>query len=268
MRVSPSGYYAWRKRGITERQKEYNRLRPIVRAIQKESKESYGSRRMSRELHARGFPCGRHKAATLMRRAGAEVKRKRKFKVTTNSRHSLPVSPNRLKRQFHVSMPNKVWCSDITYVWTSEGWLYLAVVIDLFSRKVVGWSLNDRMTKDLVEKAFLMAVGKRLPAKGLVFHSDRGSQYCSKSFLALLERYKALSSMSRKGDCWDNAVSESFFATLKKDRVHHMNYQTRKEAKNDIINYIVMFYNPYRRHSTLEYLSPMEYEEQKLRKVA
>ena len=203
-----------------------------------------------------------------MKLAGVTVKRRRKFKTTTDSRHTLPISPNRLNREFQVTMPNRVWCSDITYIWTAEGWLYLAVVIDLFSRQVVGWSLDHRMTKQLVIDAFLMAVGKRLPNNGLIFHSDRGSQYCSKECEGQLKRYGVLGSMSRKGDCWDNAVAESFFATLKKERVHKANYQTRKEAKNDIINYMVMFYNPYRRHSTLQYKSPMEFERQQIKKAA
>lgn len=268
MRVSSSGYYSWRNRGKSKREKEYSRLFPVVRSIHKEVRRSYGARRMSVELQERGFACGRHKASTVMKLAGVEAKTKKKFKITTDSRHALPISPNRLNRDFRIAKQNRAWCSDITYVWTSEGWLYLAVVIDLFSRKVVGWSLKDRMTKELVENAFLMAKGNRLPTHELIFHSDRGSQYCSKRFLQLLKSHNALSSMSRKGNCWDNAVAESFFASLKKERVHNAYYKTRKEAKDDIIDYIVMFYNPKRKHSTLEYLSPMMFEQQKTRKVA
>ena len=195
-----------------------------------------------------------------MRLAGVAVKRRRRFKVTTDSNHKLAVSPNLLNREFDVVRPDLVWTGDLTYIWTHEGWLYLAVVIDLFNREVVGWSMGKRITKELVVNAFNMAYWRRRPALGLLFHSDRGSQYCSTAFLKTLKAHGAISSMSRRGDCWDNAPSESFFATLKKDRVYHKSYKTRKEAKLDIIDYLEMFYNSRRLHSALGYVSPRQFE--------
>lgn len=195
-----------------------------------------------------------------MKLAGVQAKQKKKFKATTDSKHSMPVSPNLLRRDFHVLQQDRVWVGDITYIWTTEGWLYLAVVIDLYSRRVVGWSINKRMTKQLVIDAILMAIWRRKPAPGLIFHSDRGSQYCSNDFQRLLKTHGIKSSMSRKGDCWDNAVAESFFGTLKLELVFWEKYVTRAQAKGSIIEYIEMFYNSQRRHSYLGYLTPMEFE--------
>jgi transposase InsO family protein len=203
-----------------------------------------------------------------MRLAGVEAKQKRKFKATTDSKHNLPVAPNLLNRQFEVKEPDRVYVSDITYIWTSEGWLYLAVILDLFSRQVVGWSLNNRMTRKLIMDALRMAAWRRSPKPDLIFHSDRGSQYCSKDFQKMLEDHKMKSSMSRKGDCWDNAVAESFFGSLKTERVFFTNYKTREEARRDIVDYIEMFYNSNRRHSYLGYLCPKEFEEMWLLKKA
>jgi len=197
-----------------------------------------------------------------MRLAGVFAKQKRKFKVTTNSKHNLPFSPNLLQRKFTVASPNKVWVSDITYISTSEGWLYLAVVLDLFNREVVGWSMGKRINKQLVVDATRMAVWSRKPENGLIFHSDRGSQYCSHDFQKLLKTHGIRSSMSRKGDCWDNAVAESFFGTLKTELVNFRSYKTRAEARLDIVDYIGMFYNSYRRHSFLGNLSPRKFEEE------
>lgn len=210
--LTSSGYYAWLASSKTERQQENEKLIPLVREISRESDRTYGERRIAQALSARGIPCGRVRAATLMRLAGVSVKRKKRFKVTTDSKHNLPVAPNLLNRDFEVAEPNRVWISDITYVWTREGWLYLAAVLDLFSRQVVGWAISKRMTKELVMDAFKMALWRRRPGSGLVYHSDRGSQYCSDAFQQLLEASGAISSMSRKGDCWDNAVAESFLA--------------------------------------------------------
>ncbi len=262
MQVSRSGFYAWCSRGISNRTRERNRLIPQVKEIHRRTRRSYGTRRISEELTATGEPCGRTKAKTLMRLANIAVKHKNKFKVTTNSNHKLPVAPNLLKRKFTASRPDISYCSDITYIWTAEGWLYLAVVIDLFSRKVVGWSLSNRMKKELVINALQMAIWRRKPEPNLVFHSDRGSQYCSKAFQQLLKKNQIKSSMSRKGDCWDNSVAESFFASLKNERVYDSTYLTRDEARSDIIDYIEMFYNNYRRHSFLGYLCPVEFEKQ------
>ena len=258
--MSRSGYYTWKTREKSLRQRERDRLIPKVKAIHRESKESYGARRIAEELEAQGESCGRTKAGTLMRLAGVEAKQKKKFKATTDSKHDLPVAPNLLERNFEVSEPDHVYCSDITYIWTTEGWLYLAVILDLFSRQVVGWSMSNRITKKLVIDALQMAVWRRRPEDGLIFHSDRGSQYCSNDFQKMLKKYGIISSMSRKGDCWDNSVVESFFGTLKIERVFDSNYQTREEAKRDIVDYIEMFYNSRRRHSYLGYLSPNEFE--------
>ena len=260
MRVCRSGYYSWETRGKSLRQRERDRLIPKVKAIHRESKESYGARRIAEELEAQGESCGRTKAGTLMKLAGVEAKQKKKFKATTDSKHDLPVAPNLLERNFEVSEPDCVYCSDITYIWTTEGWLYLAVILDLFSRQVVGWSMSNRITKKLVIDALQMAVWRRRPEDGLIFHSDRGSQYCSNDFQKMLKKHGMISSMSRKGDCWDNSVAESFFGTLKVERVFDSIYQTREEAKRDIVDYIEMFYNSKRRHSYLGYLSPKEFE--------
>ena len=203
-----------------------------------------------------------------MKIAGVEAKQKKKFKVTTDSKHNLPIAPNLLDRQFEVQEQDRVYVGDITYIWTQEGWLYLAVVIDLFSRQVVGWSLSNRMTKKLTMDALRMAIWRRRPALGLIFHSDRGSQYCSNDYQDLLEAHGVISSMSRKGNCWDNAVVESFFGSLKTERVFFSNYVNREEAKGDVVDYIEMFYNSHRRHSYLGYVSPKEFEELWLLKKA
>jgi len=268
MQVSRSGYYSWRKRGESARQRENNRLIPIVRAAHKKSKGTYGARRIAIEVEAHGSSCGRFKAGTLMKLAGVAAKQKKKFKATTDSKHNLPVAPNLLNRQFEVKEPDTVYASDITYIWTREGWLYLAVILDLFSRQVVGWSLSNRMTKKLIMNALRMAIWRRRPAPGLIFHSDRGSQYCSNDFQKMLKTYGMISSMSRKGNCWDNAVAESFFGSLKTERVFFSNYMTREEARRDVVDYIEMFYNSNRRHSYLGYVSPKEFEELWLLKKA
>ena len=261
MQVTRSGYYQWRKRSCPVRHQMNQKLVPLVREIHKESKGTYGTRRMAKALRELRIPCGRGRARTLMKMAGVAARQRRKFKVTTDSRHNLPVAPNLLARDFTTSKPNEVWVSDITYVWTTEGWLYLAVILDLFSRQVVGWSMNNRITKNLVMKALRMAYWRRRPGAGTVFHSDRGSQYCSKAFQNLLKSYNMKSSMSRKGDCWDNAVAESFFGSLKTERVFLTNYKAREEARRDIVDYIEMFYNCKRLHSYLGYVSPRRFEE-------
>jgi len=268
MKISRSGYYAWRKRGKSSRQKKNESLIPIVRAAHKKSKGTYGARRMAEEIEAHGISCGRTKAGTVMNLADVAAKQKKKFKATTNSKHKLPVAPNILNRQFEVKEPDRVYVSDITYIWTHEGWLYLAVVLDLFSRQVVGWSLNNRMSRQLIINALRMAIWRRQPLSGLIFHSDRGTQYCSNDFQKMLKNHGMISSMSRKGNCWDNAVAESFFGSLKTERVFFSSYQTREEAKRDIVDYIEMFYNSYRRHSYLGYISPKEFEELWLLKKA
>jgi len=260
MKVARSGYYAWQGLEKSLHQKENEKLIPLVWLIHRESKETYGTRRMAKALLLKGVHCGRTRARTLMKLAGIKVKTKRKFKVTTNSRHKLPVAPNLLGRNFDVEEPNQVWASDITYIWTHEGWLYLTATLDLFSREVVGWAMGNRLTGKLVIDALNMAFFKRRPDPGLVHHSDQGSQYCSLDFQKLLASYSMISSMSRKGDCFDNAVAESFFSTLKTERIFFSNYKTREEAKRSIVEYVEMFYNSNRLHSYLGYVSPREFE--------
>ena len=202
-----------------------------------------------------------------MREAGVQVRHRKKYKVTTDSNHKQPVFDNLLRRQFDVAQIDQVYAADVTYIWTQEGWLYLAVVIDLCSRKVVGWSMSSRMKAQLVCDALKMAIWRRRPEAGLIHHSDRGSQYASKAFRQLLKAHGFKGSMSRKGDCWDNAVVESFFGSLKQERVQWCNYRTRYEAQQDILDYISMFYNGYRLHSTLGYISPNDFEKQQLNKM-
>jgi len=237
MQVPRSGYYRWLLQGDSARSEENKKLIPLVREIHRKSRGIYGSRRMAGTLRENGVSCGRRRAGTLMQLAGVKARQKRKFKATTDSNHSLPVASNLLKRDFTASKPDEVWVSDITYIWTAEGWLYLAVVLDLFSRKVVGWSLDRRMTGKLVMNALRMSSWRQRPDSGLIFHSDRGSQYCSRDFQKLLEMYGMKSSMSRKGDCRDNAVAESFFGSLKTERVFFTDYNSRDQAGQEIVAY-------------------------------
>lgn len=261
--VLRQGYYHYRRH--TENKPVNPEHLEMLRLIQKiaiETDYTYGSRRMKKSMNILGFPISRNKARKLMKEAGVQVRHRKKYKVTTNSNHQQPVFDNLVQRQFEVAEVDQVYVADITYIWTQEGWLYLAVVIDLCSRKVVGWSMGSRMKEQLVSDALRMALWQRQPKAGLIHHSDRGSQYASKAFRQLLKANKFKGSMSRKGNCWDNAVAESFFGSLKQERVHWRNYQTRYEAQQDILNYIVMFYNHYRLHSTLGYMSPSHYERQ------
>lgn len=232
-----------------------------VRTIQKRARGSYGARRMSRQLRKEGYQAGWYQAGSLMKKAGAEFRPRKKFRRTTDSRHKHPVAANILDRQFGVVRPDKVWCADITYLWTLQGWLYLAVILDLFSRKVVGWAMSNRINAQLVVDALRMAYWRRKPPPGLLHHSDRGSQYASKNYQQELKEYNMVCSMSRKGDCWDNAVAESFFRSLKTERTDDTLYVSRDEAKADVIDYIEMFYNSHRLHSSLDYNSPNQYEE-------
>ena len=231
-----------------------------VREIHKQSKGSYGSRRMSKSLGDQGYDVGRHRAWSLMKKAKVYYKRRKKYKRTTDSKHNFPVADNLLNREFTASSPNAVWCADITYLWTVEGWLYLAVVMDLYSRKIVGWALSNSLKASLVEQALTMAYWQRKPDKGLIHHSDRGSQYAGNDYQKLLNTYGMVCSMSRKGDCWDNAVVESFFRSLKTERTDDVVYRTRDEARGDVFDYIEMFYNSNRLHSYLGYKSPNEFE--------
>ena len=260
-RVSRSAYYAYARRQANYSDDLYHaKLIDAIRNIAESSNDTYGSRRMKKALNASGYKVGRWKARNLMKEAGVCVRHRKKYKVTTNSNHKQPIFENKINRQFNVADPNQVYVGDITYIWTQEGWLYLAVVIDLFSRKVVGWSMSSRMKTQLVCDALRMAIWQRRPQAGLISHSDRGSQYASKEYRRLLKDNGFIGSMSRLGDCWDNAVAESFFGSLKQERVQWRNYQTRYEAQQDILQYISMFYNSFRLHSYLGYKSPNQYE--------
>ena len=217
---------------------------------------AYGAPRVYRELKAKRYPVSQERVRRLMQRAGLRARHKRRYKVTTDSKHSLPVAPNLLNRQFDVAKPDQVWTTDITYIPTQEGWLYLAVVMDLYTRAIIGWSMDSRMTRELVMGALRMARFRRRPPPGVLHHSDRGSQYCSHDYQQLLRGYGMTASMSRKGNCWDNAPMESFFNSLKNERVFHRRYADRAEAKADLFDYIKVFYNRKRRHSSLNYQSP------------
>jgi len=235
-------------------------LLSIIRQIHSETRGAYGSRRTSKSLRLQGHNVGRYRSRSLMKKAGVSVKCRKKFRITTDSKHNLPVAPNLLNRKFQVDLPDAVWCSDITYLWTMEGWLYQAVIIDLYSRKVVGWAMSSSMKASLVMDALSMAYWRRKPGKGLIHHSDRGSQYAGSDYRNLLGIYGMICSMSRKGDCWDNVVAESFFHSLKTEWTADIIYRTRSDARGDVIKYIEMFYNSNRLHSYLEYKNPNDFE--------
>jgi transposase InsO family protein len=259
--VSPAGYYAWRDRPASARQQRRGALLVEIRAIHAEFQARYGSPRIHAELVARGHPCCVNTVAKAMREAGIAAKAAKKFRCTTDSDHGLPVADNLLGRQFDPASPNEAWVADITYIPTREGWLYLAAVEDLYSRRVVGWSMAEHLGSRLVVDALALAVERRLPGEGLLAHSDRGSQYASDHYQRLLARHGITCSMSRRADCWDNAPMESFFASLKKELVHGADFATRAEARAAIVEYIEVFYNTRRRHSSLGYVSPAEYEQ-------
>jgi putative transposase len=259
--VSPAGFYAWRQRPLSVQEQRRDALVVHIQGIHSEVKQRYGSPRIHAELQARGHDCCVNTVAKLMHDNDIRAKTARKFRNTTDSNHPLPVADNVLDRQFDPQGPNEKWVTDITYIPTREGWLYLAVVEDLYSRMVVGWSMADTMTSRLVVDALEMAVSRRFPEEGLLAHSDRGSQYASEHYQRLLGKHGIECSMSRRANCWDNAPMESFFASLKKELIHHEDYQTRPEARASIFEYIEAFYNPRRRHSSLGYVSPAEYEQ-------
>jgi transposase InsO family protein len=261
MGVSRSGFYDVVRRSGRGPDPEHEEKIGWVKDLAEASDHTYGSRRMARALRALGYRVGRHQARSLMRAAGVWVRYRRRYRTTTNSNHRQPVFENRLERKFSVDAPDRVYAADITYVWTHEGWLYLAVVIDLYSRKVVGYGMGRRLTSTLACDALQMALWQRRPPKGqLIHHSDRGVQYASHAFRKLLQAHGIEGSMSRKGHCWDNAVVESFFGSLKSERLHWRSYQTREEARADIVAYITMFYNSQRLHSYLGYQSPDAFE--------
>ena len=262
--VSRSGYYGWKKKPECKRKQENDKILVKIKEFYQRSDRNYGSPRITKDLRAAGEMYGENRIARLMRENGIKAKTVRKFKATTNSKHNLPVAKNLLKQDFKAEKPNTVWVSDITYIPTLEGWLYLVVILDVFSRQVVGWAMSKRLTADFVVRALHQAVGRRKPEAGCILHSDQGVQYACMDFVSVLKQYGFIQSMSRRGNCYDNAMAESFFKTLKTEQVYHRRYQTRDEAKQSIFKYIEMFYNRQRRHSTLGYRSPVAFERENL----
>lgn len=258
--VSRSGYYAWLSSTPSPRQLEQQRLETKIKEIFYAHKCNYGARRIRQEMQAIGFVISRRRVSKLMKKQGLYCKTKKKFKTTTDSQHHLPIAPNLLAREFNAYTPDQKYVGDITYIWTQEGWLYLATVIDLFSRKIVGWAMQDHMKTELVNEALLMAIWRRKPKRGLLWHTDRGAQYASQSHRDILQSHGITQSMSRKGNCWDNSVAESFFKTLKTELTYHINYKTKSEAKQSIFEYIETYYNRKRLHSANNYLAPEEFE--------
>ena len=258
--VSQSGYFAWRDRPACRRQRQDMVLLAHIRSAFALSLGTYGSPRMTRELQEDGLKVGRRRTARLMRDNGLRARQKRRYKRTTDSQHAWPVAPNLIDQDFRAERPDEKWGADISYVWTREGWLYLAVVIDLFARRVVGWAVGDRLHRDLALAALRKALLTRRPSPGLIHHSDRGSQYCSIDYQAELRRHGILISMSGKGNCYDNAMVETFFKTLKSELVWRTVFDTRAEGERAIARYVDGFYNPVRRHSALDFVSPVQFE--------
>jgi len=268
LKASKAGYYAWRERPSSERSRSDERLLTKVKMIHRTSRETYGSPRVHAQLRREGTRVGKKRVARLMKAAGVVVRIRRRFRVTTTSQHEHPIAPNVLKRRFGIAQVGAVdrcWASDITYIDTLQGWLYLAVILDLRSRRVIGWSMSQSLEERIVLDALRMALAGRQPGRGVLFHSDRGSQYAGAACRRLLRDHGLRSSMSRKGDCWDNAVIESFNATIKTELIYRMKWLTREQARAAIYEYIETWYNARRLHSTLGYVSPIEFEEQELR---
>ena len=262
LEVSESGYHAWRQRPPSARTQENLRLETEIKAAHQRTRETYGPQRLQSDLADHGIPASVYRIKRIRRRLGLRCKQKRKFKATTNSSHALPLAPNLLDRQFAVATPNCAWVTDITYVATDEGWLYLAGIKDLFNGELVGYAMSDRMATTLVSQALFRAVAAKRPAKGLIHHSDRGSQYCSHAYRKQLQQFGMQASMSRKGDCWDNAPMESFWGSLKNELVHHRRFTTREQATREITEYIEIFYNRIRKQARLGYLSPAAFSQQ------
>jgi transposase InsO family protein len=262
LNIERSGYYAWLKKVPGKRATANATLDQKILTTFHQHKGRYGAPRLQDELQGEGERVSKNRVARRMKALGIQAKGKKKFKATTDSKHNLPVAPNLLNRDFTAKRPNKKWCGDITYVWTEEGWLYLATVIDLYSRKVIGWSLQSTMTKQLVCDALMMALWRRGFPRNVLFHSDRGSQYCSHDYQNMLKHYGLTCSMSRKGNCWDNSVAESFFHSIKTELIYHERYTTRENAKQSIFHYIEVYYNKLRRHSTIGSLAPEAFENQ------
>jgi putative transposase len=257
--VSASGYYSWVDRPLSQRAREEIRLELEIRAADRRTRQTYGPERLQYDLAEHGIRVGICRIKRIRKKLGIRCKQKRKFKATTHSRHKLPVAENLLEQQFKVSQPNKVWLSDITYVPTDEGWLYLAGHKDLFNSEIVGYAMGERLTRNLVSQSLLKAIAVKRPAGGLIHHSDRGSQYCAHEYQQMLTHFNLKPSMSGTGNCYDNAPMESFWGTLKQELIHHRHYTTRQEAMRDITEYIEIFYNRQRRQERLGFLSPAAY---------
>ncbi len=260
--VSKSGYYAWLKRMPSKQKVRKLKLTAKITRIHVESRKIYGSPKSTQILHQKGEKISQKTVSNIMKENNLRSKTVKKYKATTNSHHKLPVYPNLLNQNFKVDAPGKAWVTDITYIWTRQGWLYLASVMDLFSRRIIGWAMDKRMTKELVITALRRAIGRQPPKPGLIHHSDRGAQYCSKDYQALLHKYSIIVSMSRKGNCYDNACIESFHSIIKKELIFHEDYRTREQAKASISSYIISFYNFKRIHGSNNYMSPIAYEKQ------
>jgi transposase InsO family protein len=261
LHVSPSGYYAWLKRKPSKHAQEEARLEIEIKAAHKRTRETCGPKRLQEDLAEHGIKVGSSRIRRIRKKLGIRCKQVKKFKATTNSKHALPVADNLLEQNFESVLPNRIWVSDITYISTDEGWLYCAAHKDLFNGEIVGYALGSRITKDLVIKSLLMAEAMKKPGEGLIHHSDQGSQYCSSDFVKLLDRFSMKASMSRKGNCYDNAPMESFWGTLKNELIYHQRYATRQQAIQEITEYIEIFYNRQRRQARLGYLSPAAYEQ-------
>jgi putative transposase len=266
--VARQGYYRWKRSPEGIRKRKDKELIPEILKIFMENRQIYGPDRMAEHLRKSGRPCGKTRAKRLMSAAGIKPKRRTKYKKTTNSRHGRKISPNLVKQEFRASVPNQLWASDIAYIKTLRGTLYLAVILDVFSRKIVGWSMQERMKDRLVIDAFRSAWNSRRPGTGLIFHSDRGSQYCSGYFINILKSKNCRQSMSSTGNCYDNAISETFFKTLRAELTYHVSFKDRDDARKEIFSYIELFYNRKRLHSAIDYCSPEEYERLEMKKAA
>lgn len=254
--MSRSGYYDWLNRPKSPREKENEELLEKIKELYEKHNKNYGSYRIYQQLRQDGYNCNKKRVERLMKEAGLKARRSKKYKVTTDSNHSMPVSENKVKRNFHTEAPDELWVSDISYIWTQESWLYLATVMDVYTRKIVGWAMDKVMNTNFTIRALEMALNNRNPSEGLIHHSDRGVQYASQQYQELMSKHGIISSMSRKGDCWDNAVMESFFKTLKAELIYWNKYKTLRAAARDIFEYIEIYYNKKRLHSALGYITP------------
>jgi transposase InsO family protein len=258
--VSRSGYYSWRNRKESKRSEQNRTVLIEIKKVHEENREAYGAVKTWQELKAQGIECGRHRVARLRRQAGIEARRKRRFRITTQSRAGLVAAENKLNQRFEVGTADRAWVGDITFIATGSGWLYLAVLLDLYSRRVVGWAMSERIDQQLVLDALIMGLGQCRAQAGLIHHTDQGRQYSSTAYVEMLKRHGMIQSMSRRGNCYDNAAAESFFSSLKNELVNHYSFKTREEARTAVFEYIEVFYNRQRRHQSLDYVSPVDYE--------